>query len=251
MSGHSKWATIKHKKGKEDAKRGKLFTKFIREIITAARAGGGNADSNPRLRAAVAAAKAENMPKTNIENAIKKGTGELEGEVYEELMYEGYGPGGVAVLVKVMTDNKNRSAAEIRHIFSRFGGNLGEAGCVGWMFKQKGQLLVPDDTITEDKLLELSMNFDVDDVSHDEDGKLFEVLVAPSAFEELKAFYDKEGIKYTYAEVTLVPQTYVPLKGKEAEQMLKLMETLDDHDDVQKVYANFDISEKDMEALEQ
>ncbi len=251
MSGHSKWATIKHKKGKEDAKRGKLFTKFIREIITAARTGGGNIDTNPRLRAAVTAAKQENMPKTNIENAIKKGTGELEGEVYEELMYEGYGPGGVAVLVNVMTDNKNRSAAEIRHLFSRFGGNLGEAGCVSWMFKQKGQFLIPDDTITEDKLLELSMNFDVEDVSHDEDGKMFEVLVQPPSFETVKTEYDKAGIKYTYAEVTLVPQTYVPLKGKEAEQMIKLMDALDDHDDVQKVYANFDIAEKDMEALEQ
>ncbi len=251
MSGHSKWATIKHKKGKEDARRGKLFTKFIREIITAARTGGGNIDTNPRLRSAVTAAKQENMPKTNIDNAIKKGTGELEGEVYEELMYEGYGPGGVAVLVKVMTDNKNRSAAEIRHIFSRYAGNLGEAGCVGWMFKQKGQFFIPDDTITEDKLLELSMNFDVEDISHDEDGKVFEVLVPPSSFETVKAAYTQAGIKFTYAEVTLVPQTYIPLKGREAEQMLKLMETLDDHDDVQKVYANFDISEKDMEALEQ
>ncbi|MCL4557666.1 MAG: YebC/PmpR family DNA-binding transcriptional regulator [Deltaproteobacteria bacterium] len=250
MSGHSKWATIKHKKGKEDARRGKLFTKFIREIITAARIGGGNIDTNPRLRAAVTAAKQENMPKTNIENAIKKGTGELEGEIYEELMYEGYGPGGVAVLVRVMTDNKNRSAAEIRHIFSRYGGDLGEAGCVGWMFKQKGQFLVPDDAITEDRLLEISMNLDVEDVSHDEDGRLFEVMVTPPSFEAVKTAYDKEGIKYTYAEVTLVPQTYVPLKGREAEQMLKLMEALDDHDDVQKVYANFDISEKDMEALQ-
>ncbi len=251
MSGHSKWATIKHKKGKEDAKRGKLFTKFIREIITAARTGGGNVDTNSRLRAAVNAAKQENMPKTNIENAIKKGTGEMEGEIYEELMYEGYGPGGVAVLVNVMTDNKNRSAAEIRHIFSRYGGNLGEAGCVGWMFKQKGQFLVPDDTITEDKLLEISMNFDVEDVGHDEDGKVFEVLVPPSSFEAVKAAYDKAGVKYTYAEITLVPQTYVPLKGREAEQMIKLMEALDDHDDVQKVYANFDIPEKDMEAMSQ
>ncbi len=251
MSGHSKWATIKHKKGKEDARRGKLFTKFIREIITAARIGGGNIDTNPRLRAAVTAAKQENMPKTNIENAIKKGTGELEGEIYEELMYEGYGPGGVAVLVQVMTDNKNRSAAEIRHIFSRFGGNLGEAGCVGWMFKQKGQFLVPDDIIAEDRLLELSMDFDVEDVSHDEDGRMFEVLVPPQAFETVKGAYDKAGVKYTYAEVTLVPQTYVPLKGREAEQMIKLMETLDDHDDVQKVYANFDISEKDMETLQE
>ncbi|MGC8899856.1 MAG: YebC/PmpR family DNA-binding transcriptional regulator [bacterium] len=251
MSGHSKWATIKHKKGKEDARRGKIFTKLIREIITAARIGGGNIETNPRLRAAVMAAKQENMPKTNIENAIKKGTGEIEGEVYEELMYEGYGPGGVAVLVKVMTDNKNRSAAEIRHIFSRYGGNLGEAGCVSWMFKQKGQFLIPDNVITEDKLLELSMNFDVEDINHDEEGKMFEVIVPPSAFEGVKAAYDKEGIKYTFAEVTLVPQTYVPLTGKDAEQMLRLMEALDDHDDVQKVYANFDISEKDMEAIEQ
>lgn len=251
MSGHSKWATIKHKKGKEDARRGKIFTKFIREIITAARIGGGNIETNPRLRAAVMAAKQENMPKTNIENAIKKGTGEIEGEVYEELMYEGYGPGGVAVLVKVMTDNKNRSAAEIRHIFSRYGGNLGEAGCVSWMFKQKGQFLIPDNVITEDKLLELSMNFDVEDINHDEEGKILEVIVPPSAFESVKAAYDKEGIKYTFAEVTLVPQTYVPLSGKDAEQMLRLMEALDDHDDVQKVYANFDISEKDMEAMQQ
>jgi len=251
MSGHSKWATIKHKKGKEDARRGKLFTKHIKEIITAARFGGGDVNMNARLRTAVNAAKSENMPKTNIENAIKKGTGEIEGEFYEELMYEGYGPGGVAILVKLMTDNKNRSAAEIRHLFSKYAGNLGEAGCVGWMFKQTGQFFIPDDTITEDRLLELSMDFDVKDINHDEEGKVFEVLVQPSAFEAVKAAYDKEGVKYSYAEVTLVPQTYVSLKGREAEQMLKLMEALDDHDDVQKVYANFDISEKDMEAMEQ
>ncbi|MCL4477927.1 MAG: YebC/PmpR family DNA-binding transcriptional regulator [Deltaproteobacteria bacterium] len=251
MSGHSKWATIKHKKGKEDARRGKIFTKLIREIITASRIGGGNIDTNSRLRSAVTLAKQENMPRQNIDNAIKKGTGELEGEVYEEIMYEGYGPGGVAMLVQVMTDNKNRSAAEIRHIFSRHGGNLGEAGCVSWMFKQKGQFLIPDDITTEDKLLEMLMEFDIEDVSHDEDGKIFEVLVLPSAFDTVKDVLDKAGIKYNFAEVSLVPQTYITLKGREAEQMLKLMETLEDHDDVQKVYANFDISEKEMEAVSQ
>lgn len=247
MSGHSKWSTIKRKKGAADAKRGKIFTKLIREIMVAARLGGGDINANPRLRSAVLAAKAENMPKENIERAIKKGTGELEGTHYEDLIYEGYGPGGVAMMVEVLTDNKNRTVAEIRHIFSKYNGSLGESGCVSWMFEKKGLILIDKDGGDEDRLIEVALDKGALDVK--DTGKDFEVTTPPSQFEEVKKALEEAGFKLNYAEVTMVPQSTVELSGKEAEQMLKLMEGLEDSDDVQKVYANFDISDEEMERL--
>jgi YebC/PmpR family DNA-binding regulatory protein len=247
MSGHSKWSTIKRKKGAVDAKRGKAFTKIIKEIMVAARTGGGDVGSNPRLRSAVLAGKAENMPKDNIDRAIKKGTGELEGVTYEEITYEGYGPGGVAMLVQVLTDNKNRTVADVRHVFSKHNGNMGETGCVSWMFENKGLILVDKAGVDEDKLLEVALDAGALDVK--DNGKEFEVTVAPAAYEAVKKKIEEAGFKPTYAELTMVPQTTVKLAGKEAEQMLKLMEGLEDSDDVQKVYANFDIAEEEMERL--
>lgn len=247
MSGHSKWSTIKRKKGAMDAKRGKIFTKLIKEIMVAARLGGGDINSNPRLRAAVNAAKAENMPKENIERAIKKGTGELEGSHYEDLIYEGYGPGGVAMMLEVLTDNKNRTVADVRHIFSKYNGSLGEAGCVSWMFEKKGLILLDKNTTDEDKLIEVALDAGALDVKTTD--KDFEVTTEPSNFEKVRKAIEEAGFKYTYAEVTMIPQTTVKLTGKEAEQMLKLMEGLEDSDDVQRVYANFDISEEEMERL--
>ncbi|MCJ7705692.1 MAG: YebC/PmpR family DNA-binding transcriptional regulator [Desulfobacterales bacterium] len=247
MSGHSKWSTIKRKKGAADAKRGKAFTKIIKEIMVAARFGGSDINSNSRLRAAVTAAKAENMPKDNIERAIKKGTGELEGVNYEELIYEGYGPGGVAMMLEVMTDNKNRTVADVRHIFSKQNGNLGEAGCVSWMFEKKGLIVIDKSNANEDRLIEVALDagaLDVKDTDKD-----FELVVPPSNFEEVKKALEGAGFKFNYAEVTLVPQSTIRLTGKEAEQMLKLMEGLEDSDDVQKVYANFDITDEEMERL--
>lgn len=247
MSGHSKWSTIKRKKGAADAKRGKAFTKIIKEIMVAARMGGGDINSNPRLRSAVLAAKAENMPKDNIDRAIKKGTGELEGVTYEEITYEGYGPAGVAMLVQVLTDNKNRTVADVRHIFSKHSGNLGETGCVSWMFENKGLILVDKAGVEEDKLLEVALDAGALDVK--DNGKEFEVTVSPAGFEEVKKKTEEAGFKPNYAEVTMVPQTTIRLAGKEAEQMLKLMEGLEDSDDVQKVFANFDIADEEMERL--
>ena len=247
MSGHSKWSTIKRKKGAVDAKRGKVFTKIIKEIMVAARMGGGDINSNPRLRSAVLAGKAENMPKDNIDRAIKKGTGELEGVTYEEITYEGYGPGGVAMLVQVLTDNKNRTVADVRHVFSKHNGNMGETGCVSWMFENKGLILVDKAGVDEDKLLEVALDAGVLDVK--DNGKEFEVTVAPAGYEAVKKKIEEAGFKPTYAELTMVPQTTIKLAGKEAEQMLKLMEGLEDSDDVQKVYANFDIAEEEMERL--
>lgn len=247
MSGHSKWSTIKRKKGAADAKRGKAFTKIIKEIMVAARFGGADINANPRLRTAVLAAKAENMPKDNIERAIKKGTGELEGVNYEELIYEGYGPGGVAMMLEVVTDNKNRTVADVRHIFSKHNGNLGENGCVAWMFEKKGLILIDKIGIEEDRLIEVALDagaFDVKDT-----GKEFELVVPPPEVEAVKKEVEGAGFKPNYAEVTMVPQTTIHLTGKEAEQMLKLMEGLEDSDDVQKVYANFDISDEEMEQL--
>jgi len=247
MSGHSKWSTIKRKKGAADAKRGKIFTKLIREIMVAARIGGGDINSNPRLRAAVNAAKAENMPKENIERAIKKGTGEMEGVHYEDLIYEGYGPGGVAMMFEVLTDNKNRTVADMRHILSKYNGSLGESGCVSWMFEKKGLILIDKAGVDEDRLIEVSLEagaLDVKDV-----GKDFEVSTDPSNFEEVRRAIEEAGFKPNYAEVTMVPQSTVRLTGKEAEQMLKLMEGLEDSDDIQKVYANFDIADEEMERL--
>jgi len=243
MSGHSKWSSIKHKKGAADAKRGKIFTKLIKEITVAARMGGsGDPDSNPRLRTAVAAAKAENMPKDNIERAIKKGTGELEGVNYEESTYEGYGPGGAAVLLESLTDNKNRAVADIRHIFSKCGGNLGENGCVAWMFDKKGYLVVERSTIDEDTLMEAALDAGAEDVREDESN--YEIITAPEDFEAVKAAVDEKAIPYLDAEITMLPQTSTNLQGKEAEQMIRLMDMLEDCDDVQKVYTNADIPEE-------
>ena len=246
MSGHSKWHSIKHKKGALDAKRGKLFTKFIKEITVAARSGGGDPDGNARLRKAILDAKAGNMPNDTIERAIRRGTGEEEGVNYEEITYEGYGPGGVALLIESMTDNRNRTVAEIRHIFSKNGGNLGEAGSVGWMFEKKGYIVVDKAAKPEDELFELAIEAGADDLRDDEDN--FEIITSPDNFESVLSAAKSAGIVPQVAEVEMMPQTYIKLEGQEARQMLKLMEALEDHDDVQKVSANFDISEADMAA---
>ncbi|MDR3570552.1 MAG: YebC/PmpR family DNA-binding transcriptional regulator [Syntrophobacteraceae bacterium] len=249
MSGHSKWATIRHKKGAADAKRGKIFTRLIKEVMVAARMGGGNPDGNPRLRAAVLAAKAENMPKENIDRAIKKGTGELEGVNYEEITYEGYGPAGVAVLIDIMTDNRNRAASEIRHIFSRNNGNLGEAGCVSWMFDKKGSIVLDKKTMPEEELMELALDAGAEDVKDQEDQ--FEVITAPEEFLNVKAVFDEKRIGYELAEVTMSAQTTVRIEdAKIAQQLLRLMDTLEEQDDVQNVYANFDIPDDIMESLD-
>ncbi len=248
MSGHSKWSTIKHKKGATDAKRGKIFTKLIKEITVAARMGGGDLNGNPRLRAAITAAKAENMPKDNIERGIKKGTGELEGVNYEETSYEGYGPGGVAVLVDCLTDNKNRTVADVKHIFERHGGNLGEPGCVAWIFEQKGLILFEKDQVDEDLLLETALDAGAEDINEQE--TQFEVISEPSDFEVVKMAIDKANLKYTLNEVTKIPKNVVDLGAKKAQQMLNLMQSLEDNDDVSHVYANFDISDEIMAGLE-
>lgn len=248
MSGHSKWSTIRHKKGAADAKRGKIFTKLIKEIIVSARMGGGDPSGNPRLRAAVAAAKNENMPKDNIERAIKKGTGELEGVTYEEINYEGYGPGGVAVLVDVMTDNRNRAASDVRYIFSRHGGSMGEAGCVSWMFSKKGSIVFPKGTISEEELLEVALEAGAEDVKDQEN--LFEVTTSLEDFAAVKAAFDSRNMAYELAEITMVPQSTVAIEDEKlALQVLKLMDALEDCDDVQHAYANFDIPDKIMDAL--
>ncbi len=242
MSGHSKWSTIRHKKGAADAKRGKIFTKLIKEITVAARMGGGDPDANPRLRTAIAAAKTENMPKDNIERGIKKGTGELEGVSYEESTYEGYGPGGAAIFVESLSDNKNRAVSEIRHIFSKHGGSLGEAGCVAWMFDKKGYLSVAKPDADEDELMEVALDAGAEDVR--DEGESFDVITAPEDFEAVRAAVEAAGIPYSDAEVTLLPQTTANLDGKEAEQMVRLMEALDDCEDVQKIHTNADIPDE-------
>ena len=247
MSGHSKWSSIKHKKAATDAKRGKIFTKLIKEITIAARLGGGDLDANPRLRSAVQAAKSENMPKDNIERAIKKGTGELEGVNYEESIYEGYGPGGAAVLVESLTDNKNRTVADIRSIFGKNGGNLGENGCVAWMFDKKGYIAVESKSVDEDVLMEAAIDAGAEDIK--EDNSNFEIITAPGDFEAVKVAIDKASIVYIDAEITMLPQTTANLAGKEAEQMVRLMEMLEDCDDVQKVYTNADIPDEIVDNL--
>jgi YebC/PmpR family DNA-binding regulatory protein len=242
MSGHSKWSSIKHKKAATDAKRGKIFTKLIKEITVAARLGGGDQEANPRLRSAIQAAKSENMPKDNVERAIKKGTGELEGVNYEESIYEGYGPGGAAVLVESLTDNKNRTVADIRSIFGKNGGNLGENGCVAWMFDKKGYIAVDSKSVDEETLMEAALEAGAEDIK--EDNGNFEVITAPGDFETVKEAIEKASIAYIDAEVTMLPQTTTNLSGKEAEQMVRLMEMLEDCDDVQKVYTNADIPDE-------
>jgi len=247
MSGHSKWSTIKHKKGAADAKRGKIFTKLIKEITVAARMGGGDPEGNPRLRTAIAAARAENMPKENIERGIKKGTGELEGVSYEEASYDGYGPGGAAVLVDCLTDNKNRSVADIKHLFERHGGNLGEPGCVTWIFEQRGLVVLEKDKVDEEQLIDLALEAGAEDVIEEETE--FEVVTAPSDFETVKKAIDDAGLPYTLAEVTKIPKNTVKVEGKKAQQMINLMQALEDHDDVSHVYSNFDIADDVMEAM--
>lgn len=247
MSGHSKWSTIKRKKGAADAKRGKVFSKLIKEITVAARAGGSNPDGNPRLRTAVAAAKAENMPKDNIERAIKKGSGELGGANYEEICYEGYGPGGAAVMVDAVTDNRNRTSGEIRHIFSKNNGNLGEGGCVSWLFDKKGLIIFEKNRVAEEKLFEAALEAGAEDIKEEEN--TFDVLTDPASFEEVKAALEKNNFQYLQAEVTRIPKDTVRLVGKEAEQMLRLMDALEDSDDVQRTYSNFDIPEEILEKI--
>jgi YebC/PmpR family DNA-binding regulatory protein len=239
MAGHSKWANIKHRKGAQDAKRGKIFTKLIKEIITAARIGGGDIDSNPRLRSAVMAAKGENMPKDNWERAIKKGTGELEGVNYEESTYEGYGPGGAAIYVEALTDNKNRAVSEIRHALTKHGGNMGENGCVAYMFDKKGYLVVEQNASDEEALMEVALEAGAEDVR--EDGDNFEVITAPEDYEAVKEAIDAASIATIAAEVTMLPQTMMTLDGDTALKMIKLIDALEDCDDVQKVYTNADI----------
>jgi YebC/PmpR family DNA-binding regulatory protein len=244
MSGHNKWSTIKHKKGAADAKRGKMFSKLIKEITIAARTGGGDPDGNPRLRTAINAARAANMPKDNVDRAVKRGTGEIEGTSYEEIIYEGYGPGGVAVLVEALTDNKNRTVSEIRHIFDKYNGNLGESGCVAWIFEKKGIVVVSAEGLNEDVVMELALDVGAQDVKME--GDTFEITTEPGDFEGVRTAAEDKGWKIELAEVTMVPQNNVKLDGKKAEQMLKMMDALDDHDDLQRVFANFDISEDEM-----
>ncbi len=247
MSGHSKWAGIKHKKAKVDAQRGRLFTKVIREITVAARAGGGDPSGNPRLRLAIEKAKAVNMPQDNIQRAIQKGTGELPGVSYDEYLYEGYGPGGVAVLVEAMTDNKNRTTPEVRKIFAKYGGNLGESGCVAWMFEKKGLIQVEAAKTDEDRLFGVVLEAGAEDVRRSDN--VFEIITAPKDLDRVKALLAKERIEITAGEVTMVPQSTIKLEGKQAQQVLHLTEELEDHDDVQSVHANFDIPEEIMAAM--
>jgi len=249
MSGHSKWATIKHKKGAADARRGKVFTKLIKEITVAARTGGADPDGNPRLRSAIAAAKAENMPADNIKRAIQKGTGELPGAIYEEVVYEGYGPGGVAMMAEAATDNKNRTTSEIRHIFTKHGGNLGAAGCVAWMFHKRGYIVLDKGKVSEEKLLEVVTDAGADDMN--DDGNNWEILSSPEKFHPVVDRLKAEQIAPDAAEVSMIPQSYIKLSGKQADQMLRLMDELEDHEDVQHVYANFDIEEAELHALTQ
>jgi YebC/PmpR family DNA-binding regulatory protein len=247
MSGHSKWSTIKHKKAAKDAKRGKIFTKLIKEITVAARMGGGDINANPRLRTAVLTARGSSMPSDNIERAIKKGTGELEGVTYEEIQYEGYGPGGVAIIAQVLTDNKNRTVSEIRRMFSKHGGNMGETGCVGWMFDKKGILTVDKSQIDEDRLMDIALDAGAEDVR--DEGEVFEVIAPPEDFEKVKERLDQEKITIASAQVSLVPKNTVDVDAKNVEQVLKLSEELEDHDDVQNVAANFHIPDELMDKV--
>ena len=247
MSGHSKWATIKHKKGALDAKRGKIFTRLIKEITMAAKSGGGDPEGNPRLRTAVAAAKAENMPADNIKRAIQRGTGELPGATYEEITFEGYGPGGVALLVDVTTDNRNRTVSEIRHVFTKGGGNLGEAGSVAWMFHKKGQIVVPKTAAKEDDLMNIVLESGGDDLN--DDGDNWEVLTAPNAYEGVLEAIKKANMEVVHSAIGMVPQNYIKLEGPAASQMIRLLEAIEDQDDVQDVYSNFDVDQKQLEEV--
>ena len=248
MAGHSKWANIKRRKGAVDAKRGKIFTKIIKEIMVSARLGGGDINGNPRLRSAVLAAKDENMPKENIERAIKKGTGDLDGVSYEEIVYEGYGPGGVAMMVECMTDNRVRTVADVRHFFSKSGGNLGESNCVSWMFDRKGSIVIDSSTISEESLMEIAIEAGAEDVVAED--STFQVLTAPDDFAVVCEALNSKGVKHVEAGITMVPKNVVEVTDeKVASQLMKLIENLEDNDDVQKVHANFDIPDAIMEAI--
>ncbi|MEW6117834.1 MAG: YebC/PmpR family DNA-binding transcriptional regulator [Nitrospirota bacterium] len=244
MAGHSKWAQIKHKKAHTDAKRGKVFTKIVKEISVAARIGGGDPGGNPRLRAAIEKAKEANMPSENIKKAIMKGTGELPGVTYEEATYEGYGPGGAAVLIETLSDNKNRTVSEIRHILSKNGGSLGESGCVAWMFEKKGYILVEKAKADEDTLMSLVLDAGAEDMKNDPKEDSYEIITAPDQMEAVKEAITKGGIAVSLAEITMLPKTYVPLEGQTSEQMVRLIDALEDNDDVQNVYSNFDITDE-------
>jgi YebC/PmpR family DNA-binding regulatory protein len=247
MSGHSKWATIKHKKGALDAKRGKIFTRLIKEITMAAKSGGGDPDSNPRLRTAIAAAKAENMPADNIKRATQRGTGELPGATYEEITFEGYGPGGVALLVDVTTDNRNRTVSEIRHVFTKGGGNLGEAGSVAWMFHKKGTIVVPKAAAKEDDLMNIVLENGGEDLN--DDGDNWEILTPPNTYEPVLEAIKKGNIEVVHSALGMVPQNYIKLEGPAASQMIRLLEAIEDQDDVQNVYSNFDVDQKQLEEV--
>jgi YebC/PmpR family DNA-binding regulatory protein len=247
MSGHSKWATIKHKKGALDAKRGKIFTRLIKEITIAAKNGGGDPDSNPRLRGAIVAAKAENMPADNIKRAIQRGTGELPGTTYEEFSLEGYGPGGVAILLDINTDNRNRTVSEIRHVFGKNGGNMAEAGAVSWMFHKKGDIVIPKSATQEDDLMAVVLDAGAEDLR--DDGENWEVLTDPSTYEAVLEAVKKAGLKPASASVAMIPQNYIKLEGAAATQMVRLIEALEEHDDVQNIHSNFDIDQKLLEEV--
>jgi YebC/PmpR family DNA-binding regulatory protein len=244
MSGHSKWAQVKHKKAAVDAKRGKVFTKIVKEVSVAARLGGGDPDGNPRLRTALEKAKEVNMPQDNIKRAILKGTGELPGMTYEETVYEGYGPGGTAILLDVLTDNRNRTVSEIRHIMTKHGGNLGEAGCVGWMFEKKGYILVEKTNIDEDSLLSITLEAGAEDMKNDPREDSFEIITTPEDMNKVKNSLEKAGVPPSLAEITMLPKSYVSLDEKTADQMIRLIEALEDHEDIQNVYTNSDIPDE-------
>ena len=246
MSGHSKWHTIKHKKGAADAKRGKIFTRLIKELTVAARNGGGDPNMNPRLRTIIAEAKANNMPRENIERAVRRGTGEEPGVQYDEVTYEAYGPGGVALLLETLTDNKNRTVGEIRHLLSKHAGNLAAENSVAWMFTRKGEIVVEKGTIDEDKLLSAALDAGADDLN--DDGSVWQTVCAPEQFEAVRDAIKALGLELASAQIAMIPQNYVKLTGKDAQQMLKLMEVIEEHDDVQHVWANFDVEEKEIEA---
>ncbi|MCL5063068.1 MAG: YebC/PmpR family DNA-binding transcriptional regulator [Nitrospiraceae bacterium] len=246
MSGHSKWSQIKHKKASTDAKRGKIFTKIVKEISVAARTGGGDPEGNPRLRTAIEKAKEVNMPSDNIKKAIMKGTGELPGTTYEEVIYEGYGPGGVALLIETLTDNKNRTVSEVRHILSKNGGSLGEAGCVAWMFEKKGYILVEKSKVDEDTLMSIVLDAGAEDMKNDPKEDNYEIITSPENLNTVKETIEKQNITVSLSEITMLPKSYVPIEGSTAEQMVRLIDALEDNDDVQNVYANFDIPEEAM-----
>ncbi len=247
MAGHSKWANIKHRKAAVDAKRGKIFTKLIRELTVAAKEGGGDPEANPRLRTAISTAKGQNMPNDTIDRAIKRGTGDIDGISYQEIFYEGYGPGGSAVYVQTLTDNKNRTVSEVRRIFTKHGGSLGENGCVAWMFDLKGRIAFSSDKVDEETVFDIAIDAGADDVTK-EDSEIV-VITSTDSFEDVKNALKENGLEYDSADVTMIPQNNVKIEGKEAEHMIRLMEALEDSDDVQNVYANFDIDEQILEAL--